>query len=181
MVNKGAGEDGYVIVLTGDGKGKTTSALGMVLRACGQGMRVAMVQFIKAGTLYGESVSADSVSGLDLEVLGLGCVGMAGDTLDRSEHEEAAAGALARAREKVLSGLYEMVVLDEINVASSLGLISTEDVLTLIKAKPRELHLVLTGRGAPAEVVDRADLVTEMKMVKHPYYEGKSPRKGIEF
>jgi cob(I)alamin adenosyltransferase len=74
-----------------------------------------------------------------------------------------------------------MVVLDEINVASSLGLISTEDVLTLIKAKPRELHLVLTGRGAPAEVVDRADLVTEMKMVKHPYYEGKSPRKGIEF
>ena len=133
------------------------------------------MQFIKAGTLYGECVSAKSVPGLELEVLGLGCVGMPGDTLDRSEHETAAAGALARAREKVLSGAYDVIVLDEINVAVSLGLIPLEDVLSLIDEKPRRLHLVLTGRGASPEVVGRAGLVTEMKMVKHPYYEGKSP------
>lgn len=181
MADKGAGQAGYVVVLTGDGKGKTTSALGMALRACGHGARVAMVQFIKAGTLYGECVSAKSVDGLEIEALGLGCVGMPGDTLDRREHKEAAARALARARDKALSGNYEMVVLDEVNVAVSLGLIPERSVLSLIDEKPKRLHLVLTGRGAGSEVIARADLVTEMKMVKHPYNEGKSPTEGMEF
>lgn len=172
---------GYVIVLTGDGKGKTTSALGMALRACGHGVRVAILQFIKGGTLYGECVSARSVPGLDIEVLGLGCVGMPGDTRKREEHAAAAASALSVAREKVLSDLYEMIVLDEIIVAISLGLISLTDVLALIDEKPGRLHLVLTGRGASSEIVERADLVTEMKMIKHPYYDGKFPVEGIEY
>jgi cob(I)alamin adenosyltransferase len=181
MSGKEAGEDGYVVVLTGDGKGKTTSALGMALRACGHGARVAILQFMKAGTFYGESVSAKSVSGLELETLGRGCVGVPGDTLARSEHEAAASRALNRARERIASGDYDMIILDEINVAVSLGLVSEDDVLSVISEKPQKLHLVLTGRGASARLIDRADLVTEMGMVKHPYYEGKSPREGIEF
>jgi cob(I)alamin adenosyltransferase len=181
MSEKEAGQDGYVVVLTGDGKGKTTSALGMALRACGHGARVAIVQFIKAGTLYGECVSAKSIEGLDIDVMGRGCVGMPGDTLERAEHEGAAAEALALAREKTMSGGYDMVILDEACVAVSLGLIDETQVLSLIDEKPKELHMVLTGRGATPRITERADLVTEMRMVKHPYYEGKSPIEGIEF
>ncbi len=172
---------GYVVVLTGDGKGKTTSALGMALRACGHGARVAVLQFIKSGMAYGECFSAKSVSGLEIQAFGLGCVGMPGDTRSKREHVDAAAAAMASAREKAFGGRYGMVVLDEINVALSLGLIQPEEVLSLLDRKPEGLHLVLTGRDAPSEILDRADLVTEMKAVKHPYEEGNPPLEGIEY
>ncbi len=174
-------ERGYVVVLTGDGKGKTTSALGMAMRACGHGLRVAFLQFLKSGDSYGECVSAKSVPGLEMQALGLGCVGMPGDKLSRSEHAAAAASALSLARTKALAGECDMLVLDEVNVAVSLGLVAVEDVLSLIDRKPARLHIVLTGRNAPSQVTDRADLVTDMRMVKHPYYEGKRPIEGIEY
>ncbi len=153
----------------------------MALRACGHGARVAFVHFIKTGDPYGESVSAKSVAGLELESFGLGCVGAPGDTRERREHAEAAASALATAREKARSDLYDMLILDEVNVAVALGLIPLDGVLSLLDEKPRRLHVVLTGRDAAQEIITRADLVTEMKLVKHPYYEGHPPVKGIEY
>ncbi len=153
----------------------------MALRACGHGARVAFVHFIKTGEQYGESVSAKSVAGLELESFGLGCVGTPSDTRERSEHARAAASALASAREKARSDLYDMLILDEVNVALALDLIPVDEVLSLLDERPRRLHVVLTGRGAAEEIVARADLVTEMKLVKHPYYDGHPPVEGIEY
>ena len=174
-------EPGLVVVLTGDGKGKTTAALGMGLRACGHGMRVAFLQFIKSSRTYGEDAAVDKVPGFELEVLGAGYVGIKGDDKTRQEHAAAAMAALDVARDRALSGRYDMVVLDEINVALSLGLIPLDEVLAFIDARPKEVHVVLTGRGAPEELIERADLVTEMKAVKHPFFEGRPAQEGIEF
>jgi cob(I)alamin adenosyltransferase len=174
-------ESGLVVVLTGDGKGKTTGALGMALRACGHGIRVAFLQFIKSSRMYGEGVSVKGIPGLEFEVLGAGYVGIEGDTKPRAEHAKAAMAALSVARDRAFSGRYGMIVLDEINVALSLGLIPVSEVISFIDDRPRGLHLVLTGRGAPEEVIEKADLVTDMKAVKHPFFKGAPARQGIEY
>ena len=173
---------GLVLVLTGEGKGKTTSCLGMAVRAVGYGMRVAMIQFIKGSLHYGELDGAKRLAPeFELIPMGKGFVGIRGDALPFAEHAEAAKKALGTARRKMLSGTYDVVILDEVNVALSLGLLELSDVIALIEARPENVHLILSGRGAHEEVVRRAHLVTEMRSVKHPFELGIEAEKGIDY
>ena len=174
-------ESGRVIVLTGTGKGKTTSALGQALRALGHGMRVAVVQFIKGPWETGEGRTLKRLAPEVLFVpMGRGFVRRRGEEPD-PEDVRAAEDALARAREIVCSGDYGMVVLDEVNYAVHYRLLTPEDILQLIDEKPAAIHLVLTGAYAPGALTDRADLVTEMTSLKHPFDNGAPPREGIEY
>jgi cob(I)alamin adenosyltransferase len=173
---------GLVLVHTGEGKGKTTAALGTVLRAVGYGHRVLIVQFIKGSWTYGEM---KSIRRLEPEVefhrMGKGFVGILDDNLPREEHEKAAREALAFAKEKLASGHYQLVLLDEIFIAIGLKLITVESVLDLLDARPQQCNLILTGRGAPQEIIDRADTVTEMKEIKHAYQRGILAQKGVDY
>jgi cob(I)alamin adenosyltransferase len=172
-------EKGLVQVYTGNGKGKTSAAFGLALRAAGRGLRVYIVQFIKGGFDYGEMYVVDKVPNVTLKAFGRGKF-VTAKPPDR-EDIKLAKEALEFARKVVKSGECDVVILDEINVALSLGLIGLGDVLMLIKARPVHVELVLTGRSAPEEIVQLADLVTEMKEVKHPYSKGLPARKGIEY
>jgi cob(I)alamin adenosyltransferase len=172
-------EKGLVQVYTGNGKGKTSAAFGLALRAAGRGLKVCVIQFIKGGFDYGEMYVIDKVPNIALKAFGRGKF----VTAKPPDHEDVklAEEALEYARKVVESGECDVVILDEVNVALSLGLIRLDDVLTLIKARPAHVELVLTGRSVPEEVVQIADLVTEMKEVKHPYSKGLPARKGIEY
>lgn len=172
---------GLIIVNTGNGKGKTTAALGLGLRAWGQGFKVLVLQFIKGNWKYGELQAAKRM-GNDFVIrqLGEGFV-KNGKEDDKADHKEAAARALRDAKTEMLSGIWDMIILDEINYAIKFGLVSVEAVRELLAIKPPVLHLVLTGRDACPEIIDQADLVTEMKEVKHPYKKGIKAQKGIEF
>jgi cob(I)alamin adenosyltransferase len=174
---------GLVIVLTGDGKGKTTSALGMALRASGHQKKVLIIQFIKNYKSYGELKFVKKFPGVNIEIktFGKGYVGIRGDKKPREAHSQAAQKAFAYAQEVINSKKYFLVILDEINIALNLKLLKVDDVLKFLKSKPKDLHLVLTGRGAPKKVIQAADLVTEMKEIKHPYKKGILAQKGIEF
>ena len=171
-----------VMVLTGDGKGKTTSALGMAIRAAGQGKRVLMVQFIKDFLDYGEIKFSKRCPG-DIEIysMGKGYVGILGDKLPLSEHKKAVKRALEFARKHGSSGRYFMIILDEINVALNLRLLKMDELIKFIKKLQNKVHLVLTGRGAPKKLIQVADLVTEMKEIKHPFRKGILAQEGIEF
>ena len=175
---------GLVLVFTGNGKGKTTAAMGLVLRAAGNRMPVLVVQFIKGTWKTGEQESIKALAP-HVEMIRTGRGFTIDDLRDpkitQEEHERAAAEGLALAREKLLSGQYQLVVLDEILGSIRANLVSLEDVLDLIRQKPPSVHLVLTGRGAPPEIVELADLVTEMTEIKHPYTQGIAPQRGIEF
>jgi cob(I)alamin adenosyltransferase len=165
-------------VYTGDGKGKTTAALGLALRAAGHGMHTYIGQFLK-GRHYGELDSLQSLSqAVTVEQYGLNeWVHVEGVT---PEQRAAAQEGLERIRQAVHSGRYHLVILDEVNVALYFGLLTEEEVLTLIDNKPAGVELVLTGRRAPQGIIDRADLVTEMREIKHPYQQGIEARPGIE-
>lgn len=172
-------ERGLVQVYTGNGKGKTSAAFGLALRAIGRGLRVYVIQFIKGGFDYGELYVVDRLPNLTLKAFGRGrfiTKKPAG-----KEDVELAEKALALAEETVKSGEYDIVILDEINVALNLKLIGLRKVLELIKNKPKHVELVLTGRYAPDEIIEVADLVTEMREVKHPFNKGYQARKGIEY
>lgn len=172
---------GLVLVFTGNGKGKTTSALGMALRAWGQGMRILMLQFIKGGWKYGELKAAGQLGErFEIRQAGVGFI-MDSDEEKLAEHRRAAGEALRSAKEEMASGKYDMIILDEINYTISFGLVDKDDVIELVKNKPPRLHLVLTGRNAPPEIIDLADLVTEMKEIKHPFSKGVKAQKGIEY
>lgn len=171
---------GLVMVFTGNGKGKTTAALGMALRAWGQGLKILVLQFIKGGSVYGELLACKKMPGFEIRALGEGFIRNARED-QMPDHLLAARKTLGAAREEILSGNWDMIILDEINYAVGFGLIAEEDVLELIKVKPPSLHLVLTGRNAPAGVVEAAGLVTEMKEIKHPYAKGIKAQKGVEF
>ncbi|MCG3176776.1 MAG: Cob(I)yrinic acid a,c-diamide adenosyltransferase [Candidatus Omnitrophica bacterium] len=177
---------GLVIVYTGDGKGKTSAALGGVLRALGHGWRVLVIQFFKGEwpVVFGELESAKHHDNLEILQLGRGFVGIMGDKKPLEEHRAAAQQALETARLKMCSGRYDLVVLDEINCAiDSLGvsLVPLSAVLELIDSKPERTHLVLTGRNARPEIIGRADLVTEMKQIKHPFQAGIPAQIGIDY
>lgn len=175
-------DKGLIIVYTGKGKGKTTAALGIALRAVGHGMRVGMIQFIKGEWYYGELTSAKRLEPeFDLVAAGKGFVGIIDDDHDIQEHKDAAKIALEFVRKKMIDNRYDIVILDEINYAINLGLISVKEVTNLVSIKPKELTLILTGNHAPLEIIDMADLVTEMKEVKHPYKLGMKAKKGIDF
>ncbi|RJS77089.1 cob(I)yrinic acid a,c-diamide adenosyltransferase [Candidatus Bathyarchaeota archaeon] len=172
-------EKGLVQVYTGNGKGKTTAAFGLALRAIGRGLKVYVIQFIKGGFDYGELYIADKLPNLKLKAFGRGK--FVTEKPAEKEDVKLAEEALALAEKVIKSGEYDIVILDEVNVALDLKLIKTEKVVELVKSKPRHVELVLTGRYAPAEIVEIADLVTEMKEIKHPFSKGQQARKGIEY
>lgn len=174
------GEKGLVLVFTGNGKGKTTAALGLALRAWGQGMRVLMLQFVKGDWETGELKAAAKLDGLEIRSLGIGFV-RPKDEEALIRHREAAEKAVTEACSALRAGEHGLVILDEILYALNLGLVTIQDLLTLISSKQEGVHLVLTGRGAPPEILERADLVTEMHAVKHHLQRGIKARKGIEF
>jgi len=178
---------GLTIVYTGEGKGKTSAALGAALRALGHGWKVLMIQFFKGDwpVVYGELELAKRLHPqFEVLQLGRGFVKIMGDKKPFSEHLEAAKAALALTREKLFSGQYDLIILDEVNYALGyldFKLIELEDVLQLIRTKPPGLHLILTGRNAPPEIVEVADLVTEMREIKHPMKRGVPAQQGIDY
>ena len=175
-------EKGLVIVYTGNGKGKTTAALGMALRAIGYDHKVCMLQFIKGSWHYGEMDSSNKLEpNFELIAVGKGFVGILDDNSPREEHEKYAAEAVRICREKIFSEKYDVIILDEVNYAITLGLIDVQEIIKIIKEKPSELDLVLTGRDVKEEIVELADLVTEMKEIKHPFKSGIKAKKGIDF
>lgn len=172
---------GLIIVYTGNGKGKTTAALGLGLRAFGQGLTVLVIQFIKGGWSYGELAAIEKL-GPSFVIRQLGKGFVKGSSEDRmEEHRWAAQNALKVVRETIKESIWDMIILDEVNYAAKYGLISVEEILSLLMDKPAEVHLVLTGRDADKRIIDRADLVTEMKEIKHPYQKGIEAQNGIEF
>jgi len=172
-------EKGLVQVYTGDGKGKTSAAFGLALRAVGRGLKVYVIQFIKGGFDYGELHVVERLPNLKLATFGRGRFIT---NLPPSEEDvKLAREAFELAKRVVKSGEHDIVILDEINVALNLKMIKIKDVIRLIKDKPKHVELILTGRYAPVQVIDAADLVTEMREVKHPYTQGVPPRKGIEY
>jgi len=176
------GKDGLVIVYTGGGKGKTTAALGMALRAVGYNHKICLIQFIKGSWPYGEMESLKRLEPeLELIIAGKGFVGIIDDKSPKEEHTKIAKQALQISKEKIQLGAYNIVILDEINYAINLGLIDVMDVLELIKTKPETLNLVLTGNHAKQKIIDAADLVTEMREIKHPFKSGIKAKKGIDF
>jgi len=175
-------KDGLVIVYTGNGKGKTTAALGMALRAIGYEHKVCMLQFIKGSWHYGEMDSSKILEpNFELIAIGKGFVGILDDNSPREEHEKYATEALRICREKIFSEKYNLVILDEVNYAIDLGLIDVKEMIKIIKEKPSSLDLVLTGNHAKEEIIKLADLVTEMKEIKHPFKSGIKAKKGIDF
>lgn len=170
---------GYVQVYTGDGKGKTTAALGLAMRAAGAGLKVYFGEFIKEME-YGEiGIIRERMPEITVELFGTeaGCI------IDRQISEEdrqAAKTGFAKAREAVMSGAYQVVILDEVTIPVAMGLLPEEDVIALMREKPEQVELVLTGRGATEKMIRCADLVSEMKEVKHYYRQGVLSRKGIE-
>jgi len=170
---------GTVQVYTGDGKGKTTAALGLAMRAVGHGMSVYMLQFMKGSSNYGELTSAARLPGFTIEQSGRD------EFVDRENPAQVdidlAAAALEKARAALAGGEYDVVILDEINVALDFGLVSLADVLALIEQRPEHVELVLTGRSAHPEVVRAADLVSEVLNIRHHYDAGVEAREGIEY
>lgn len=169
---------GLILVNTGNGKGKTTAALGMALRAWGQGMKVLVLQFIKGGWKYGELKAVEKLGpNFEIRQMGEGFIkGENDNALDA--HRQAAVAALEAARVEFANRDYDLIILDEILYAIHYGLIAQADVLDLLGSKPEDLHVVLTGRNASQEIIDRADLVTEMREIKHPFTQGIPARKG---
>jgi cob(I)alamin adenosyltransferase len=173
---------GLTIVYTGKGKGKTTAALGLALRATGYDKKICMIQFIKGSWHYGEMDSTKKLEpGFEMVAVGKGFVGIMDDKSPKEDHEKVAKEAIKISSEKIHSGKYDIIILDEINYAVNLNLISVDDVLNLIKTKPQDIDLVLTGNYAKEEVIEIADLVTEMKEIKHPFQKGIKAKKGIDF
>ena len=194
-----------ILIFTGNGKGKTTAALGQMMRALGRGKSALMIQFIKGPWRSGEdefaerskfqvpsskfrvppkhpaAAGATGQASFKIVKMGKGFVGILGDKLPREEHIKAAEKGLEFFSEEEKSDKWDLIALDEINVAVSLGLLSVQRVLAAIKDFPQDKILILTGRDAPKEFIDIADLATEMKEIKHPFGEGEKAKPGIEF
>jgi cob(I)alamin adenosyltransferase len=171
-------EQGCVQIYTGNGKGKTTAALGLALRAVGRGLKVCFFQFIKGGGPYGEHLIAEKLAP-DFTIIKTGRPGWV-NTADITEDRKAAQIALQQAKGIVSSGEYDLVVLDELNGAVGFGLVDVEQALELIRLKPAAMELVITGRNADERLIAAADLVTEMREIKHYYKAGLPARTGIE-
>lgn len=175
---KSAGERGLIMVYTGPGKGKTTAAVGQAIRALGHGYRVYMIHFMK-GRDYGEFLSLENFSSATVVKAGRDEFVKRGDP-DPVDLELAKKG-FTQASEALQSKVYDIVVLDEINVAMDFDLIPVQEVVDLLRNKPAGVDVILTGRNAPAEIIDVADLVSEVKEIKHHYQAGVNSRKGIEY
>lgn len=172
---------GLTIIYIGNGKGKTTAAVGMAVRAAGTGMRVLFLQFVKGNWKSGEIDILQRLPNVTVKILGKGFVGILGDKKPLEEHVKAALEALDQSMKALISGLYDLIILDEAISAIESKLLTVEDLVRLIKNKPKEVSLCLTGHKRIKKLIDLADLVTEMKMVKHPYYQGILAQRGIDF
>lgn len=183
MENIEKNRDGQVIINTGGGKGKTTAALGLALRAAGHGQKVLILQFIKGAWKTGEAKIMKRLEPeIEMEQLGKGFIKFkAGKLLVTEKDRDNAKESLRYAIEKINSGKYDMVILDEINNIIAYGLVGVREVIDLIKERPKGLSLVLTGRGAPGELVEIADTVSEIREIKHAYSKGIKAKKGIEY
>jgi cob(I)alamin adenosyltransferase len=170
---------GLVQIFTGDGKGKTSAATGTVLRAVGQGLKAYIVFFMKGDHPYGERTILAELP--NTEMASFGHRGFVDPLNVKPEEKEQAQQALVATRQAVSSGKYDLVVLDEVNLAVAWKLVELDDVIRLIDDKPSNMELILTGRKADIKLVQRADLVTEMLKIKHPYDEGVMARQGIEY
>jgi len=168
-----------VQIFTGDGKGKTTAAVGAVIRALGHGLRVYVAFFMKGDYPYGERSILSQLP--NVTIASFGSRGFIDPANIKPEEKEQAKRALAAAREAMLSGSYDLVVLDEVNLAAAWNLVELDEVLKLIEDKPPGVELILTGRRADSKLVKAADLVTEMLKIKHPYDEGVAAREGVEY
>ena len=175
----GKNSDGLVQVFTGNGKGKTSAALGAALRALGHGLKVYIVFFMKGEYPYGERNILSQLP--DVDIAGFGGAGLVDPANIKPEEIQQAKQALSAAREAMLSGKYDLLVLDEVNVAIAFKLIELDEVVRLIGEKPQNVELILTGRYAHAKIIELADLVTEMVKLKHPHDKGAPARKGIEY
>ncbi|GAB4354891.1 MAG: cob(I)yrinic acid a,c-diamide adenosyltransferase [Methylohalobius crimeensis] len=170
---------GRVLALTGEGKGKSSSALGMVFRAAGWGMRVCVIQYIKGKWQTGEQRAAARFEEIEWHAMG---DGFTWDTQNPEQDRQTSRKIWAFSREKILSGRYDLVLLDEINYCIDYGWIKGEEVADFIRLhRPSWMHLILTGRGAPAELIETADTVTEMRLIKHGFEQGIRAEQGIEF
>ena len=176
---KATREKGLLIVHTGAGKGKTTASLGLAFRALGQGMKVGIVQFIKGAIPTGEAALARKLD-LPIEIHTMGD-GFTWNTQDRERDVASARQAWDKALELLRDESFDLVILDELNVVLKYDYLPLEEVLEALRRKPERLHVVITGRNAQEKLIDLADLVTEMKLVKHPYRQGIKPQKGIEY
>jgi len=170
---------GLVIINTGHGKGKSTAAFGQALRAAGQGMKVCIIQFIKGQTNTGEALAFASAfpDRIELHLAGTGFTW-------QQEMETVKKAALAGwelAKEKILSDDYDLIVLDELTYLTGFDIVPEEEIISLLRKRPKRLHLVITGRDASQGLIDYADLVTEMRAIKHPFSKGVKAQKGIEF
>jgi len=173
-----------IIIFTGNGKGKTTAALGQAVRALGRGKRVLIIQFIKnietGEHLFFKKLPVGLKSKIKIIPAGKGFVKILGDKLPLSEHKKAAQNALEMAKREIAGGKWGLVILDEINVAVSLKLVKEKEVLKILPHKPAPV-VILTGRSAPKSFIKKADLVTEMKEIKHPFKKGAPAQIGVEF
>lgn len=172
-------EQGLIQVYTGNGKGKTTASLGLALRAVGRELKVCMIQFMKGGGPYGEQMAAERLAPY-LTIIQTGRPGWVNKDNPHQKDKDLAAEALETASQAVNGGEYDLVILDEINGSVSMGLVPVEGVLELMRNKPHHVELVLTGRNAHESVIEAADLVTEMREIKHYYKAGVPSRVGIE-
>lgn len=173
---------GLVIINTGEGKGKSTASFGIAVRALGNGMKVLIRQFIKGEWVPGEMKFFNSLPGgqIDIKTYGDGFIMKMSDS-ERKKLKLKTRENLAEVSAEISAKKADVIILDEIICLLNLGIISNEDIINLVKIKPEQMHLVLTGRGASEGIIDMADIVTEMKEVKHPYKSGISAQKGIEF
>jgi cob(I)alamin adenosyltransferase len=173
---------GLIVVITGNGKGKTTSALGMALRACGHGMRVCIIQFMKGDIYAGEWDGIKRMEcAIELHATGKGFCGIQGNPYPWAEHRDNAQDAIDLTREKMASGRYDVMILDEINNALKLKLVDLEQLLDILNSKPPLMHLILTGRDAHPRVIELADTVSEIHEIKHAYRQEIEPQPGIDF
>lgn len=173
---------GLIVVITGYGKGKTTSALGMAVRACGHGMKVCIIQFMKGDLYAGEWDGIRNMNcDIELHATGKGFCGIQGNPYPWSEHRANAQDAVDLVREKMASGKFDIMVLDEINNALKLKLVDLDQVLGILRDKPPLMHLVLTGRDAHPRIIELADTVSEIKEIKHAYRQGIEPQPGIDY
>ncbi len=174
-------QKGLTIIYVGDGKGKTSAAAGLAVRAAGTGFRVLYLQFVKGDWPSGERKILADLPNVEVKLMGLGFVGILGDRKPREAHVNAAKKAMAESIKALKSKKFDLVVLDEAISAIESNLLSVDDVYKIMKAKPRKIHLCLTGHKRIKKLIDAADLVTEMKMIKHPYYKGILAQRGIDY
>lgn len=173
---------GLIVVITGNGKGKTTSAVGMAVRACGHGMRVCIIQFMKGDLYAGEWDGIKQMKcAIELHATGKGFCGIQGNPYPWAEHRANAQDAIDLVQEKMASGAFDLIILDEINNALKLKLVDLEQVLNIIRSKPSLMHLILTGRDAHPQVIELADTVSEVLEIKHAYRKDIEPQPGIDY